>query len=104
MTTAAEQAIARCVERGLLRADCEAMVAESMVGGVYCDGTIVITADGRRCVSRAVIDRVKDARDAQPLPTPIAVDVESSRLPTWVPWTVGAGVAMFAAWMIWRRR
>lgn len=56
----------------------EEMIAEESVGGVWCDGAIVNDANGRRCVSRATIDRVSAARASSPLPSPAGA---SSPLP-----------------------
>lgn len=63
-----EEAIAACArESGWGLGACVESVDAQMVGGVYCDGTIVIDESGRRCVPRAVVDRVRQARNAAPL-------------------------------------
>jgi hypothetical protein len=48
---------------------CAELVASESVDGVWCDGEIVYDANGKRCVSRAVLDRVDAARSASPLPS-----------------------------------
>jgi hypothetical protein len=67
MKTAAE-ALAECLGRGIRQAECSELVGSQLVDGVYCDGTIVQGADGRRCVPRETVDRVLGARAAAPLP------------------------------------
>lgn len=61
----------------------EEMIADQSVGGVWCDGTVVLDASGRRCVTRATRDRVLAARDASPLDAP-------------APRTAAGGVAFLA--------
>lgn len=63
-----DEAIQECLDYGWSRSECETEVDDTMVDGAYCDGTIVITAEGKRCVSDALAARVKAARAAQPLP------------------------------------
>jgi uncharacterized protein YqfA (UPF0365 family) len=79
-----EEAIAECMARGLARPFCLDMAAAQSVGGVYCDGSIVIDERGRRCVPRELVERVKAARAASPLPVK-GVGVS--------PWLVGGAVA-----------
>lgn len=56
MTTAAE-ALAACLALGTPRDVCEEKVKSQMVGGAYCDGTIVLAAGAApRCVPRSVLD------------------------------------------------
>ncbi len=65
--TAAEK-LAACLGTGQARVFCDQVVASQMVGGVYCDGTIVIDESGKRCIPRELVDRVNEARAATPLP------------------------------------
>ena len=62
-----DEAIRACLARGLRRAECDELVPDRMVGGVYCDGTIVLDASGSRCVPRATLDRVAAARASSPI-------------------------------------
>ena len=89
MITSAD-ALAACTARGRSRELCEEAIAAQSVGGVYCDGTIVITAEGKRCVPREVVERVKDARAASPLPE---LEPEGSSSP----WLVGGIVVALVA-------
>lgn len=62
-----EEAMRECLARGLRRVECADIVGDRMVAGVYCDGTIVMSESGTRCVPRATVDRVLAARAASPL-------------------------------------
>lgn len=66
----ADEVLAACIARGIARSDCEAKIRDHMVDGVYCDGTIVMTATGSRCVPHDLADRVREAREASPLEAP----------------------------------
>lgn len=82
-----EEAIAQCVALGRIPAMCAEAAEAQSVGGVYCDGAIVIDANGRRCVPRELVERVKAARAASPLPPS---SLSSSGVSSWL---VGAAVA-----------
>lgn len=94
MTTAAE-ALEACVARGRARIICQDAIASQMVGGVYCDGAIVIDERGKRCVPRSEIERVNAARAASPLP---------SNEPPLSPWLVGGLVALSVVAIVWVAR
>lgn len=64
-----EEAMRACVAQGWHETECSQAVADRMVGGVYCDGTIVQDASGARCVSSELAARVAAARAASPLPS-----------------------------------
>lgn len=92
-----EQAIVACMANGeLRRAECAELVDASMVDGSYCDGSIYIDEHGRRCISRADLDR----RAAAAAASPVATRPEDRPLPTpgWaVPLTLSLSVrALFA--------
>lgn len=90
ITTA--EALEACIARGRPRAVCDEIIASQMVDGAYCDGTIVISAEGRRCVPRELSDLVQDARDAQPLP-PVDSEIEPARArASALPWVIGGAV------------
>lgn len=89
----ADEALADCLALGQSRAMCTDKVRSQMVGGVYCDGTIVITAEGHRCVPRETVDRVNVARAASPL---------SSE--TTSKWIVGGVVLAVVALAVWAAR
>ncbi len=102
MRTAA-QALADCLALGRDRATCDEGIASQMVGGVYCDGTIVQDASGRRCVPRDVIDRVRDARQASPLPSPVVVPATGEQPLPWGWFAVG-GVVLAGVVLLLRSR
>lgn len=64
----ADEARARCLALGMSAGACDETIADHMVDGAYCDGTIVLDASGKRCVSAATEDEVRRARAASPLP------------------------------------
>lgn len=66
MQTAAE-ARAACIAQGTPASECDDMIKRDMVNGVFCDGTIVIDASGRRCVPQAIVNQ-KTALQLQNLP------------------------------------
>lgn len=75
-----EEAVASCVADGTWhRSECEAWARDRMVGGVFCDGTIVLSADGQRCVPRETLDAKQSAERA--MPPPPAPSSPPSRLP-----------------------
>lgn len=61
-----DEALSACLARGVRTpGECAELVAAQSVGGVYCDGVVVLDASGRRCIPREVVER----RDlASPLP------------------------------------
>jgi hypothetical protein len=88
-----EQALADCLATDWPREACEAEIASSMVDGVYCDGHILITADGKRCIPIEVVRKVRDVRNDQPF-VPGLSEPEpqpSAGLPSWV---LPAGLAL----------
>lgn len=93
--TAAEE-LAACLALGRSRALCDQLIAAQSVGGVYCDGTIVIDESGHRCIPRAVVDRVSDARKSSPLP------IEDK--PGVSPWLVGGVIAAALVVVVWAVR
>jgi hypothetical protein len=99
--TAAE-ALSQCVARGVWsRAECQEQVDAQRVAGVYCDGTIVLDARGKRCVPRAVVDRVQDARDGSPLP-PRPDEQPSPMTPSpWIYAGAALGLGVLVAGVVW---
>jgi len=88
MITAAD-ALAYCLQQGGTQADCQADVADHMVGGAYCDGdvSIAIDASGARvvtCIPTAVIERKLAAMKGSPLPAPVSA-------PSVWPWVLALG-------------
>jgi hypothetical protein len=82
--TTRDEAIAECMAAGLRFSECAATVDDRVVDGVYCDGTVVMTEAGSRCVSRATVDRKRAASTAEPLP-----EAAASPPPRWaVPLTL----------------
>jgi hypothetical protein len=73
-----------------------------MVDGAYCDGTIVIDANGKRCVSRALAERVADAREAQPLRREVEMvrPREDATAERWIVLGVGVLLAVGLVWTI----
>ncbi len=57
---------AQLLAAGTHAGDVEEMIDSESIDGVWCDGSIVTDERGRRCVSRAQIDRVQRARAALP--------------------------------------
>ena len=65
--TTRNEAYAACVKRGDLRpAECAAWADDRSIAGEFCDGDIVLSINGSRCVPSAVVERVIDARRASP--------------------------------------
>ena len=60
-----DEALRACIARGLRYPECAELVDDRMVDGAYCDGTIVMTVEGSRCVPAAV---VAQKASAAPLP------------------------------------
>lgn len=56
MQTAAE-ARAACLAQGSPADACDEMIRLKMVDGVFCDGTVVLDASGKRCVPQAVVEQ-----------------------------------------------
>lgn len=93
--TAAEDARAYCMAQpGATAADCEALVRAHSVDGVYCDGTIVLSADAPpRCVPRSVIARKLAAEQATPLAdAPASTSTSSPTRSRVIAWTIALGV------------
>jgi len=91
----AADALAYCLQTGGTQADCQADVADHMVGGAYCDGdvSIALDASGARvvtCIPTAVIERKLAAMKASPLPAP-------SSAPSVWPWAVAIGAVVVLA-------
>jgi hypothetical protein len=98
-----EEVIARCVASGRSSSDCEALAYDHMVNGVYCDGTIVIDASGKRCVSRALAARVAAARADQPLRREVEMvrpREDATPAERWIVLAVGALLAAGLVWTI----
>jgi hypothetical protein len=57
---------------GFTPAEVAEILAAETVDGVWCDGSIVTDASGRRCVTRATMDRVRDARASTSASSPAA--------------------------------
>lgn len=76
MTTRDEAIDACLASTSWRRADCAEVVDDRIVGGVYCDGTIVLDASGKRCVSAAMVAQHRagaapiDLAHPPPLPPP----------------------------------
>lgn len=51
-----DEALRACMARGLRYPECDALVADRMVDGTYCPGTIVMTTEGSRCVAPDVVN------------------------------------------------
>lgn len=65
-----EEAIRDCMARtGWDRDACIEVVDDRMVGGAYCDGSIVLDERGERCISNAALDRRRATIAADPLPS-----------------------------------
>lgn len=64
----ADERLAQCLANGGDPGACHDLLASEMVGGVWCDGSIVYDASGKRCVPRALVERAAAARAGSPLP------------------------------------
>ncbi len=92
MTTRAE-ALAACLARGAWdKATCEEVVDSNMVGGVYCDGTIVQDARGKRCVTDEQKARRAATIDQEPLKRPAPAPAEAK--PSALPWLALGALAL----------
>ena len=87
--------MAACLTRGMPRVACDDVIASHRVDGVHCDGTIVQDQHGKRCVTRKLAARVRDARNASPLP------VADPSTPAGVRWAVVLGLGGLIAIGIW---
>lgn len=71
----ASAALAWCMAQpGAIAADCRQEVVDHTVGGVYCDGTIVMASGApKRCVPTGVLAGKLAAEKKTPLPPPPVV-------------------------------
>ena len=99
-----DEAVAACLARGgWSRGECEAWADSNVVGGVYCDGAIVVDEHGKRCVPRATLEAKQRAMglDPRPAPAPV-VHVDPAPL-GWPPpaWAVVGALALAAVGALW---
>lgn len=91
-----EEGLAACLAVGLDRPTCDEVIESRMVDGVYCDGSTIIDANGRRCITAAALERRRAAIAADPYERPEL----TTKLPTpsWaVPLTLSLSIrALFA--------
>ena len=90
-----EEALRDCLAIGVRRTDCEETLRDRMVGGVFCDGAVVMSSTGTRCVPAETVARVLAARAADPLERPTPATSSGEGLSPVV--IVGAVVAVVAA-------
>lgn len=92
----ADERLAQCMQVGGDLTACQDLVLEETVGGVWCDGAVVYDERGKRCVTRAMLDRVAAARAGIPLPrSPVACPLPSSSPSSrWPLALVVAGIAL----------
>jgi hypothetical protein len=68
MQTAAE-ARAACLAQGTPADACDEMIRLKTVNGVFCDGTVVTDASGKRCVPQSVVEQKLALTVIPPQPT-----------------------------------
>lgn len=102
----AESILAACrATAGNTEADCQAVLSDFMVNGVFCDGNVLLDASGKRCIPAALVDAKLAAEHdaagqaliarANALATPAAAS--QGGFPAWVGWALlGTGLAGLA--------
>jgi hypothetical protein len=92
----ADERYAQCMGLGGDADACHELVTSEMVNGVWCDGEIVYDANGKRCVPRDVLERVRAARGLAPLPVAAVVPASVS----WPLVAFGLGCAALLVWVV----
>lgn len=95
----ADERLAQCLANGGDPGACHDLLAAEMVGGVWCDGSIVYDANGKRCVPRALVERAAAARAGSPLPR--AAVVASSQPAPSLDWKLLIALGFGAAVLVW---
>lgn len=88
---------AACLAGGGSASDCDRLIADRIVDGVYCDGNVLLVAgQPKRCVPAAVVNAKLEIEATDPLPPPPSV--KAGNVYVWIGAIVlVAGLAWYAA-------
>jgi hypothetical protein len=100
----AESVLALCRSTpGNTEADCQEVLADFMVNGVFCDGNVVLDSTGKHCIPAAVVDAKlalqQDPTGAALIAKANAINTSAADdgIPSWVGWALlGSGIAAIA--------
>lgn len=106
----AETVLAACrAQAGNTEADCQEVLADFMVNGVFCDGNVVLDSTGKHCIPAAVVD-AKLAAQKDPTGAALiakanaATPLAPGGAPSWIVWAaLGTGIVAFAVLMMRKR-
>lgn len=89
--------------------DCQSVVDGYMVNGVFCDGNIILDANGKRCISAEQV-QAKLAASQEPTGQAKLAALNANTpaggfqsLPSWLPWAGALGLGLLLAVLVTRK-